>query len=95
MSLFFETNTRTWPLSYLFPGFNIYPDVKKLFQGHRAILSYLDLKFPQFQPRKGNFPLYSYSKEIDLTNYKLGTSNYELKVHEFFIYVMMFQYSQS
>ena len=30
-------------------------DVKKLLRGHRAILSYLGLKFPQIQSRKGNF----------------------------------------
>ena len=32
-------------------GFEIYPDVKKLLRGHRAILSYLGLNFPQIQSR--------------------------------------------
>ena len=58
--------------------------MKKLLRGHRAILSYLGLKFPQFHPRKGNFLLYLYSKVIGLTNYELRISNYQLKVHEFF-----------
>ena len=31
--------------------------MKKLLQGHRAILSYLGLKFPQIQSQKGNFLL--------------------------------------
>ena len=43
---------------------NIYPEVKKLLQGYRAISSYLGLKILQFQPRKGNFLLYQYSKVI-------------------------------
>ena len=41
-----------------FSGFKIYQDVKKLLRGHRAILSYLGLKFPQIQSRKGDFLLY-------------------------------------
>ena len=54
--------------------------MKKLLRGHQAILSYLGLKFPQIQSRKGNFLLYL----IGLTNYKLRIWNYQLKVHEFF-----------
>ena len=38
------------------------PTWKKLLQGHRTILIYLGLKILQFQPRKGNFLLYPYSK---------------------------------
>ena len=50
---------------YVFLGFKIYPDeaIGPL-RGHWAILSYLGLKFPQFQPRKGSFLLYPYSKLI-------------------------------
>ena len=55
-----------------------------MLRGHRVILSYLDLKFPQFQSRKGNFLLYQYSKVIGSTNYELRISNYQLKVHKFF-----------
>ena len=40
-----------------------------LLRGHRAILSYLGLKFPQIQSRKGN-SFIPYSKVIGLTNYK-------------------------
>ena len=60
--------------------------MKKLLRGHRAILSYLGLKFPQFQPGKGSFILYPYSEVIGLTNYELRISNYKLKVHKFFWY---------
>ena len=63
--------------------------MKKLLRGHRAILSYLGLKFSQIQSRKGDF-LLLYSKVIALTNYKLKSSNYQLKVHEFFGNVMVF-----
>ena len=41
-----------------FLGFKIYEDVKKFLRGHRGILSYLGLKFPQIQSQKGNFLLY-------------------------------------
>ena len=46
------------PLRYFFLGFKIYSDVKKLLRGYQAILSYLGLKVPQIQSRKGNFLLY-------------------------------------
>ena len=36
---------------YLFLGFKIYSDVKKLLRGHQAILSYLGPKLPQIQSR--------------------------------------------
>ena len=36
----------------------IYPPVKKQLRAHRAIVSYLVLKSPQFQTREGNFLLY-------------------------------------
>ena len=67
-----------------FLGFKIYPDVKKLLQGHWAILSYLGLQFPQFLPQKGNFRLYLYCKVIGYTNHELRISNYQLKVYRFF-----------
>ena len=35
-----------------------YQDVKIFLRGHRAILSYLSLKFLQIQSQKGNFLLY-------------------------------------
>ena len=57
--------------------------MKKLLRDHRAFLRYLDLKFPQFQPRKGNFLLYPYNKVIGLTNFELRISNYQSKVQEF------------
>ena len=68
------------PLRYFFLGLKIYWDMKKLLSGHQAILAYLGLKFPQFQPQNGNFLLYSYSKVTALTNYELRTLNCELKV---------------
>ena len=67
-----------------FLGLKFDPDVKKPLRGHEVILSYLGLKFPQFQPRKGNFFLYPYHKVIGLTNYECRISNYQLKVHTFF-----------
>ena len=48
---------------------------EKLLRGDRAILSYLDLKFPKIQSRKGNFFFIPHSKVIGLTNYKLRISN--------------------
>ena len=42
----------------IFLGFKIYPHLKKLLRGHRAIVSYLVLQSPQFQTREGNFILY-------------------------------------
>ena len=45
----FRRASYKWPFRYFFLGFKIYSDVKKLLRGHRAILSYLGLKFPQTQ----------------------------------------------
>ena len=57
--------------------------MKTLLRGHQDFLSCLGLKFPQFQVQKGNFPLRPYSA-IDLTNFELRISNYQLKSHDFF-----------
>ena len=54
----------------------IYPDVKRLLGDHRIFLSHLDLKFPRYQSRKGNFVLYPSGKVIDLKNFELIIPNY-------------------
>ena len=67
-----------------FPAFKISADVKNLLLVHGAFHSYLGLKFPEFLPRKGDFPLYPYSEVIGLTNLELIILNYESEIHEFF-----------
>ena len=53
--IFWSRASYKWSSRFFFLGFIIYPDVKILLRGQRTILSYLGLKFPQFQLRKGNF----------------------------------------
>ena len=69
-----------WPLRYVILGFKIYQDVKKSLRGHRAILSYIGLKFPQIKSRKDNFLLYRIVKVIDLSNHKLRILNCQLNL---------------
>ena len=55
---------------YFFLGFKVYPCVKKVLLGHRVILSYIGLNFPQFHPQKGNF---------ELLNHELRNPDYQSK----------------
>ena len=62
-----------------FLALKIHPDVKRLLRDHRIFLSHLDLKFPRYQSRKGNFVLYPCGKVIDFKNFELIIPNYQSK----------------
>ena len=51
-----------------------------MLKGYQAFLSYLGLKFSQFQPQKDIFLLGQFSKGISLTKFQSRISNYRLKI---------------
>lgn len=55
--------------------------LKKLLKGYQAFLSYLGLKFSQFQPQKDIFLLGQFSKVISLAKFESRISNCQLKIH--------------